>query len=152
MSEWRYRDPSTGAVLVLNTQAVSDVFMEAGAPAVDRLAREGAAIARARVTPSAKKFIVNRPARRFPLESGQIKSSLSRKLSIPVALIVNNSRFASQQEVGSLSRVPTRPLGAAFDQLRRRRGVRGVVDAGDPIKAAAETVAAARPRKRRSRR
>jgi hypothetical protein len=123
---WVWRDAATGARLVINTDTLSDILVSEGSPQVNALAREGAAIARSRVSPGAKRFIVNVPARRFPLESAQIRSSLSRKLSIPVALIANNSRFAYKQEVGTSRRAGTRPLGAAFAQLRRRRGVRGI--------------------------
>jgi hypothetical protein len=130
---WVHRDARTGAVLVINTDIFSDVLFDAGAPAVDALAREGAAIARRAAEGSDKRFIINRPAKRFALESGEIRSSLSRKLSIPVALIANNSLFAVKREVGSTNRAPTRPLGRAFNELRRKRGVRGVVPGADIV-------------------
>jgi hypothetical protein len=125
-STWKYRDPSSRSVLIIYTDRLSDAFFEVGAPVVSQMAREGAAIARSHVGASDKRFIISRPARSFRLDSTQIRSELSRKLSIPVALIANNSRFALKREISTSKGTPPRPLFNAWNQLRSKRGVRGV--------------------------
>ena len=125
MSKWETR--SGGAKLVIDTEAMSNAIAQVGTGPVNNLAASGAAIAEGQVKPSVARFIGWKPAKMFQLrQDNQIRSSLSKKLRIPVALIFNNSLFATYQEVGSTNTRPRRPLGTAFDKLRSKPGVRGV--------------------------
>lgn len=128
MSRWVAR--SGGARLEIYPEVMSKVLAAQGTSRVNALASEGAAIAESKVAPSARRFIGWKPAKRFDLrDDSQVRSRLSKMLSIPVALFFNNSLWAHNVEVGTVKRTPTRPLGSAFDQLRIRSGVRGVREA-----------------------
>lgn len=134
-------DLPNGGRLELYTGIISDVLMAEGSAPINALARRGAAVAIRQVRPSGKRFIGMKPAKRFPLESNDIgrpRSELSSMLEVPVALIVNNSRYAVEQEVGSLKAdtKTERPLRTALNTLRAERGVRAVTksEISDAIK------------------
>lgn len=132
MSTIRFALPNGGRLEVY-TEPFSDVLVAEGTAPLNRLARAGAAVATRQVRPSGRRFIGVKTVKEFDLRSSDIgrpRSELSSKLRVPVALIVNNSRYAVEQEVGSLKadRKPERPLRTAFNQLRAERGVRGVVE------------------------
>ena len=118
-----------GGFLSIDTEKLSHLLEVEGRPLVDAIAGEAAAIAANTLPPNDRRFIGVKYAKEFALKSGSIRSSLSRRLEVPVALVTNDSNFAVQQEAGSVShpnRVPPRPLLTAWSEMKRRRGIRGV--------------------------
>ena len=105
------------ATIVIDAGALSSVLEKAGRGRLDGIATRGVAIARAQLAPSDQPFIRAKPARQFPLKSGRLPK-LSQMLTIPVALIVNDSTWARQQEYGSTRRRRIRrPLSLAMETL-----------------------------------
>lgn len=105
--------------IVINTDALSAVLEDVGRGPVDAIAAAGAAVAQASVAPSERPWIRWKPTREFPLKSRRLPS-LSKMLTIPVALVVNDSKWAVQQEYGTVRKRPKRPLAKAFDAMRGR--------------------------------
>jgi hypothetical protein len=120
-----------GGRLWLDTDKVSAVLIGAGTDRVNAIAKTAAETARGKVRPSGKRFIGFRSARPFQMQSADIgrpRSPLSSQLRGPVALVFNNSRYALEQEVGSLSRDlrAERPLTSALKEAGAKSGVRAV--------------------------
>ena len=126
MTYWGAR--AGDAKLIINSEKLSDALWRAGEGRVTALAEQGASVGRAQLSPSDQRFVRARKALRFHLrQDSSVRSSLSKTLSIPVALVVNDSDFAFTQEFGGSHHAPSRPLQSAFEALRARglRGVRG---------------------------
>lgn len=126
ISNWKYKDPSKKFEIEIFSAIFGGVLFTAGKPLVNEIAQQGAEIARSYVGPSDQRFITHVPAQLFFIKSKQIRSSLSRHISIPVALIVNNSHFALKREISSSKGTPPRPMFNAWNQLRTKKGIRGV--------------------------
>lgn len=127
MSTWTGREGA--ATVVIDTAALSRTLESAGRPRLDAIAQAGVTAARSQLAPSDQPFIRAKPAKQFPLKSGRLPR-LSQMLTIPVALVVNDSNFARQQEYGSTRRRRIRrPLQYAMEALSARglRMVRGRV-------------------------
>jgi hypothetical protein len=147
---------ANGGRLEINTEAMSDVLAKEGSRPLTSLAIRGAKIAQGRVRDSGKRFVGYKPAKLFHVQSSDIgrpASGLSSQLRIPVALIFNNSRFALQQEIGSLKadHAPERPLITALNELGRERGVRKVREKSINDAAKFGTASRASRRKRKAR-
>ncbi len=127
---WR---TSQGAVRIeIDTVVLSKALADAGRGPVDAIASDGMAVAKSRLTRSEAKYVtmkrtVEGPKSLYPLQSSAIRSGLARMLSIPVALIVNNSAWAAVTEFGLPGQAPKRPLSAAFETMASRvsKAVRG---------------------------
>jgi hypothetical protein len=121
---WTYRFDRGS--LVIDTRAMSNALWAAGERPVNVLARRGAAIAVRKVEPNGERFVGFKTAKRFPLQSRRIGSTLSQQLDVPVALIFNNSKWALEAEVGSLANInatPRRPLLTALKEVGALPGV-----------------------------
>lgn len=129
MSRYVIRNGSSR--LELDTDALSDLFVRAGSGPLLNLANSAAREAAKHVRPSGRRFIGYKPPATFPLKSADIgrpPSPLASNLRVPVALVFNNSRFAVQQEIGSLSsdKPAERPLTSVLNTFGARRGVRAL--------------------------
>lgn len=130
---WETR--SGGTTLQVYPDMLSLFLVDQGGPKVNQLARTGAHIAQVAVRDAGgERFIgyksdVESPvgASGFHLRSGRIPE-LSQALSIPVAIITNDSNRAFEQEVGSADGgIPaSRPLLTAYQRLRAFPGVKGI--------------------------
>lgn len=126
---WR---STQGSVRIeIDTVAMSKALASAGRGPVDAIADQGMMIAKSRDSRSAKfismKRTIEGPKSLYQLKSQRINSSLSRMLSIPVALITNNSAWAAITEFGLPGEAPKRPLSTAFEFLSSKvsKAVRG---------------------------
>lgn len=118
----------------VDTDHLSKYLVVLGGPLVSDLARQGAVIAADQTTDPRSESLIDFKTNvespkpfGFPLQSLRL-GQLSRGLSIPVGLVINNSKNAVLQEVGSADgSVPaTRPLLTAYNRLRGKNGVTGV--------------------------
>lgn len=116
----RYTAREGNVTIVLNPDVISKALEDVGSSPVTRMASDGATVARNAVPETYKRYIGIKQAIQFDLESGRL-SKLSRMLRIPVALIVNDSFWASSIEYGDgRGTRQYRPLSAAFEALRGR--------------------------------
>lgn len=117
MAKYTIKTPT--ARLEIDADALSKVLIDTCGPGIDAFAASGAAVAQGRVSPSAKPFIRSKSYAekgRRHLRSGKL-SPLARLLTVPVALVVNDSWFAEGMEWGSSRKHPQRPLSSAFEAL-----------------------------------
>jgi hypothetical protein len=127
MAKFTIKTPT--ARMEIDADALSKALQDVASGPVNGMAASGAAIAQGRVPPSAKPFIRWKAVKQFPLRSGKLPK-LSQMLTVPVALVVNDSWFAEGMEWGSSRKHPKRPLSSAFEALaarasRAERGRRG---------------------------
>lgn len=114
-----YKIHGASARIIINTDALSKALESVGSAPVADMAAAGAAAAQSAVPPSARRFIRWKRSKEFPLKSGKLPK-LSQMLSVPVALVVNDSMYAEGMEYGTSRKRPWRPLGTAFEALRPR--------------------------------
>lgn len=101
----------------IDTGALSAVLNATCGPSIATLGAMTANTARNGAPPSDRDYIFLKNTQEFDLKSGKLPK-LSRMLSVPVALVVNNSAHAEAMEYGTSRTNPRRPLGRAFDAMR----------------------------------
>lgn len=143
MSRWEVK-PRQGVTLWVDTEAFSDLLVAKFGKSIDSVAKVGAKAAqssvnksqasRIRVIPWKKMTPSQMPkpsdgkwqlkSKRIPT-AGRRKATLTPMLRVPVALVVNNSKFSFYMEHGDASRpnrpVP-RPMAKALDAMARTPG------------------------------
>ncbi len=141
-----------GGRLWIDTDKFSNVLIGAGTGPINNIAKRAAVSAQGKVRPSGKRFIGFRPARPFQMQSRKIRSALSSQLRGPVALVYNNSRYALEQEVGSLSRdlKAERPLTSTLKEEGAKSGQRAIRE--KDLNAAVNFGTASRASRRKGRR
>ena len=120
---------TSDARLEINPELLSKALQDVATGPVNGMAAQGAAVAQASVSPSARPFIRWKAVKQFPLKSGKLPK-LSQMLTVPVALVVNDSMYSESMEYGTSRKNPQRPLSRAFEALapkasRAERGRRG---------------------------
>ena len=167
--KWVHKIPgSSGSsgTLVIDTGALSSLLTRKFGGEVDSLAVSAASVAKAQVpSPGAKKMIgwkshtkTKTGAPNFQLSSSRL-TPLSRQLRVPVALVVNNSRWALEAEVGRAKKQKNgrfknqrayRPLRAAAAQMKARPGVRVLIEQDNTISRRSASVRRSHGAQRRS--
>ena len=108
---------SGDVIITIDTGALSAVLDSTCGPSIATVGAMTANVARNGAPPSDRDFIFLKNTKTFALRSGKLPK-LSQMLSVPVALIVNNSAHAEAMEYGTSRSTPRRPLGRAFDAMR----------------------------------
>ena len=115
MAKWTHS--VNGARIEIDADALSRELQRIGAGPVNRMAAEGVLAARSALSPSDASRIKVKATKQFKLKSGKLPR-LSQMLDVPVALVVNNSKWAHSLEFGTSRKNPPRPLQKAFEALR----------------------------------
>ena len=115
MSTWTAK--AGDVEISIDAGALSAVLNSSCGPSINTLGAMTANAAKNAAPPSDKEFLHLKNTQEFPLRSGKLPK-LSQMLSVPVALVVNDSAHAEAMEYGTSRKNPRRPLGRAFDAMR----------------------------------